>query len=154
VVLLSLPTPEIVMAVAGELAGGGKLRAVVDLSTTGPKGSEALAALLAGHGIETIDAPVSGGVAGAAKGTLAVMAAGKTALIEELRPVLECFGRVFVAGEKPGMGQTIKVINNLMSVTALAIASEAMVLGRASGLAPDVMLAISNGSSRRYCDTE
>src|SRR5690606_11873915 len=147
VVLLSLPTPEIVMAVAGQLAGGGRLRAVVDLSTTGPKGSQALAALLADHGIETVDAPISGGVAGAAKGTLAVMAAGKPALIEELRPVLECFGRLFVAGEEPGMGQTIKVINNLMSVTALAITSEALVLGRASGLDPDVMIDIINASS-------
>src|SRR5690606_27507996 len=63
-------------------------------------------------------------------------------------------GRVFVAGEKPGMGQTIKVINNLMSVTALAITSEALVLGRASGLDPDVMIDIINASSGRNNATE
>jgi 2-hydroxy-3-oxopropionate reductase len=157
IALLSLPTPEIVLAVAGGPGGlieGGKLRAVIDLSTTGPKGSQALAALLAGHDIGTVDAPVSGGVAGAAKGTLAIMAAGEASLLEELRPVLECFGRVFVAGAEPGMGQTIKVINNLMSVTALAIASEALVLGRASGLDADAMMEIINASSGRSNATE
>lgn len=153
-VLLSLPTPAIVEAVGRELAEGKALRTVIDLSTTGPKGSEVLAGILAPAGIALVDAPVSGGVAGAAKGSLAIMAAGDPERLAETRAILDCFGKVFIAGDKPGMGQTIKVINNLMSVTALAIASEALVLGKASGLDPDRMIEIINASSGRTNATE
>lgn len=153
-VLLSLPTPAIVEMVGRELAEGKALRTVIDLSTTGPKGSEVLAGILAPAGIALIDAPVSGGVAGAAKGSLAIMAAGAADRLAETRPILDCFGKVFIAGDKPGMGQTIKVINNLMSVTALAIASEALVLGKVSGLDPDLMIEIINASSGRTNATE
>lgn len=148
-ILLSLPTPVIVEKVAGELILGSKLRTVIDLSTTGPKGSEVLDGILAGKQIALVDAPVSGGVSGAAKGTLAIMVAGAADHIEQTRAVLEVFGKVFVVGEKPGMGQTIKVINNLMSATAIAITSEALVLGKAAGLDPDLMLDIINASSGR-----
>lgn len=149
VILLSLPTPDVVAAVASDIARGERARLVIDLSTTGPKGSETVDRILHAAGKTLVDAPVSGGVAGAAKGTLAVMAAAPQAAVNEVLPVLECFGKVFIAGEKAGMGQTIKIINNLMSVTALSIASEALVLGKASGLDPDVMVDIINASSGR-----
>ncbi len=151
IVLLSLPTPDIVNRVAEDLLSGESrnLRAVIDLSTTGPKGSESLAARLAAAGVGCVDAPVSGGVAGAEKGTLAIMAAGEPALVEEVMAILECFGKVFVVGAVPGMGQTLKVINNLMSVSALAITSEALVLGCASGLDANVMIDVINASSGR-----
>lgn len=151
-ILLSLPTAEIVQRVAlgpDGIAGGSACRTVIDLSTIGPKGAEALAEGLAAHGIATIDAPVSGGVTGAEKGSLAVMAAGAPEVLAAIRPVLERFGRVFAAGPRPGMGQAVKIINNLMSVTALAIASEALVLGRAAGLDPDTLIEIVNASSGR-----
>lgn len=154
IVLLSLPTPDIVTAVARELAAGERVRIVIDLSTTGPKASGAAADILAATGKTLVDAPVSGGIAGAVKGTLAVMASAPSDALAETRPILECFGKVFAAGEKAGMGQTIKIINNLMSVTALSIASEALVLGKASGLDPDVMVDIINASSGRTNATE
>ncbi|MFC3226547.1 NAD(P)-dependent oxidoreductase [Marinibaculum pumilum] len=150
VVLLSLPTPEIVEAVAlgpdGIVSGKGA-RIVIDLSTTGSRVAKAVASGLADAGIAAVDCPVSGGVAGAEKGSLALMAACPPAVLEEVRPVLECFGKVFHVGDEPGMGQTIKVINNLMSVTALSIASEALVLGTKAGLDPAKMIEVINAGS-------
>lgn len=150
VVLMSLPTPEIVRAVAlgpDGLASGAGAKIVVDLSTTGGQTEKAVAAALAEHGITLIDCPVSGGVGGAEAGKLTLMAACPSETLETVRPVLDCFGKLFHVGEEPGMGQTIKVINNLMSVTALSIASEALVLGAKAGLDPAVMIDVINAGS-------
>ncbi len=150
IVLMSLPTPEIVSAVAlgpDGLSGGSAVRIVVDLSTTGSKVAKSVAKGLADAGISPVDCPISGGVAGAEKGTLALMAACPAAVLDEVRPILECFGKVIHVGAEPGMGQTIKVINNLMSVTALSIASEALVLGAKAGLDPAVMVEVINAGS-------
>jgi 3-hydroxyisobutyrate dehydrogenase-like beta-hydroxyacid dehydrogenase len=153
---MSLPTPEIVREVAGTLAGaasGGKLKIVVDLSTTGPRMSEQIAATLAQNNLELLDAPVSGGVAGARNGTLAVMAAGSSASIERCRDLLSAIGKVFVVGPRPGLGQSMKLCNNLLSATALAISSEAMVLGVKAGLDPAVMLDVINSGTGRNSAT-
>ncbi len=149
-VLVSLPTPEVVEAVAlgaDGLAGGSRMRTYVDLSTTGPTAAARIAAALAERGVATLDAPVSGGVAGALAGTLAVMAAGDAALVERLRPVLEVIGRVFHVGTEPGQGQVMKVCNNLLSATALAASSEVMVLGTKAGLDPRTMVDVINAGS-------
>jgi hypothetical protein len=153
---MSLPSPEIVREVADSLAGAarpGKLKIVVDLSTTGPRASAQIAATLADKGLELLDAPVSGGVAGARKGTLAVMAAGSSASIERCRDLLSTIGKVFVVGPKPGLGQTMKLCNNLLSATALAISAEAMVLGVKAGLDPAVMLDVINSGTGRNSAT-
>ncbi|PWB65280.1 MAG: oxidoreductase [Bradyrhizobiaceae bacterium] len=155
-VLVSLPTPDVVRAVALSASGvvaGSRAKAFVDLSTTGPRVAQEVAAALAAHGITAVDAPVSGGPMGAEKGTLAVMVAAPQALAEALRPVLTHLGTVFVVGEKPGMGQTMKVINNLLSATALAITSEAMVLGAKAGLDADTMIDVINAGSGRNTAT-
>jgi len=152
IVLLSLPMPDVVTAVGlGEagLVHGSAVRIVVDLSTTGPEAAENLGRGLAEKSIQAIDCPVSGGVAGAAKGTLALMAAGDARAFEEVRPVLEVFGKIFHVGDKPGMGQTMKVLNNLLSVTALTITSEALVVGAKAGLDPDTMVDVINAGSGR-----
>ncbi|MFB2552055.1 NAD(P)-dependent oxidoreductase [Ensifer soli] len=150
IVLLSLPTPEIVETVALGTGGlssiDGKL-IVIDLSTTGPRVSRTVAAGLAESGKAFVDCPVSGGVAGAEKGSLALMVACPADLYEEVRPILEVIGRPKLIGDKPGMGQMIKVINNLMSVTSLTIAAEALVLGAKAGLDPEVMLSVINSGS-------
>ncbi|MFC4273878.1 NAD(P)-dependent oxidoreductase [Achromobacter aloeverae] len=151
-VLVSLPTPDIVLAVAlGDegLALGKAVRTVVDLSTSGSQAARALAEGLARHGIESIDCPVSGGVAGAGKGTLALMVSGPRASFEALQPVLGVLGKSVHVGEKPGMAQTMKVINNLISVTALSVTSELLVMGVKAGLDPDIMLRIINAGSGR-----
>jgi 3-hydroxyisobutyrate dehydrogenase-like beta-hydroxyacid dehydrogenase len=149
-VLVSLPTPDVVRAVAGELAGGGAMRAYVDLSTTGPEVAAEVAATLGARGVACLDAPVSGGVAGAQAGTLTIMAAGDEALFERLRPVLEALGRnVVLVGAEPGQGQLAKVLNNLLSASAIAITGEALALGVRGGLSARTLLDVFNSSSGR-----
>ncbi len=154
VVLLSLPTPEVVREVAGQLTGGGPLRVCVDLSTTGPAVSREVADLLAAAGIALLDAPVSGGVGGAEAGTLTVMAAGAETTLDEVRaPLDELAGSVFHVGEEPGLGQLAKVINNLLSATALVASAEAVALGVKEGLDAGVLLDVLNASSGRNSAT-
>jgi len=148
-VLLSLPTPPIVREVAAKVGSGSKVKTVIDLSTTGATAAREIAAALATKGITAVDSPVSGGVAGAVAGTLAVMVAGPRALCAELEPMLAVFGKVFFIGERPGMGQTMKLANNLLSATAMAATAEAVVFGVKSGLDPAVMCDVINAGSGR-----
>jgi 3-hydroxyisobutyrate dehydrogenase-like beta-hydroxyacid dehydrogenase len=149
-VLVSLPTPDVVRTVAGELAEGEAITAFVDLSTTGPEVAAEVAATLAANGVACLDAPVSGGVAGAQAGTLTIMAAGDEALFERLRPVLEAIGRnVVLVGADPGQGQLAKVLNNLLSASAIAITGEALALGVHGGLSARTLLEVFNSSSGR-----
>jgi 3-hydroxyisobutyrate dehydrogenase-like beta-hydroxyacid dehydrogenase len=151
-VMVSLPTPTIVREVilgANGVASGTKVRTIVDLSTTGARVEQEIAQALSAKGIDLVDSPVSGGVAGAKKGTLAVMTACGAAQLERLKPVLEVFGKVFYLGAQPGMGQVMKLANNLLSATAMAITSEAMVMGVKAGLDPNVMLDVINAGTGR-----
>jgi 3-hydroxyisobutyrate dehydrogenase-like beta-hydroxyacid dehydrogenase len=157
-VMASLPTPAIVTAVAtgeGGVIHGKRVRRFVDLSTTGPRVAAANAAALAVKNIVQIDSPVSGGVAGATKGTLAVMVSGPQADIDVVKDALAVFGKVFVVGHKPGMAQTMKLANNFLSATAMAATSEAVVMGVKAGLDPAVMVEIINaGSGRNTASTD
>jgi 3-hydroxyisobutyrate dehydrogenase-like beta-hydroxyacid dehydrogenase len=156
-VLVSLPTPDIVRAVAlgaDGVSAGTKVKTFVDLSTTGPRVAAAVAAGLAAKGIAAVDAPVSGGPSGAEKGTLAVMVSGPRALADQLRPVIAPIGKFFYVGEKPGMGQTMKVINNLMSAAAQAITAESLVMGAKAGLDAKTMLDVINAGSGRNTASE
>lgn len=151
-VLVSLPTPWVVREVAlgsNGVVAGSRVKTLVDLSTTGPRVATEVARALSAKGIAAVDAPVSGGVTGAQKGTLAVMVSCPAQLFARLEPVLQVFGKVFLVGERPGMGQTMKLANNLMSATALAITSEAMVMGVKAGLDPKIMLEVINAGSGR-----
>lgn len=152
IVFLSLPTPDVVQSVVLGAAGivhGTRLTHVVDLSTTGPRVVASVAQQLASRAIAFIDSPVSGGVAGARAGTLAVMAACGTQDFDRLRPLLACLGKPFHVGNQPGLGQMMKLVNNLLSGAALAITSEAMLLGAKAGLDPDVMIEVINSSTGR-----
>ncbi|HXP73824.1 MAG TPA: NAD(P)-dependent oxidoreductase [Stellaceae bacterium] len=156
-VLVSLPTPDIVRAVAlGEngIGAGNRVKTFIDLSTTGPRTAAEIAEGLGARGIAAVDSPVSGGVAGAQKGTLAVMAACPHPLFERLEPILRVFGKVFYIGARPGMGQTMKLANNLLSATAMAISCEAIVMGVKAGLDPQVMVDVINAGSGRNTATE
>jgi 3-hydroxyisobutyrate dehydrogenase len=151
-VFLSLPTPEIVSAVAlgaGGVHEGKKVKQVVDLSTIGPRAAVATAQGLAAHDILYVDSPVSGGVPGAVKATLAVMVSCPRAKFEALEHMLALFGKVFFVGEKAGQAQTVKLANNVMSAAAVAITSEAIVMGVKAGLDPKVMLDVINAGSGR-----
>src|SRR5258708_20257160 len=101
-----------------------------------------------------IDSPVSGGVGGAEKGTLAVMVSGPRADFKIVKPALEVIGKVFHIGEQPGAGQTMKLANNFLSATAMAATAEAMVMGVKAGLDPRVMLDVINSGSGRNTATE
>jgi len=148
VVLVSLPSPEVVSEVAGQLAPGSALRVYVDLSTTGPKVAEEVAEMLGSAGVGVVDAPVSGGTAGAESGGLTIMVAGAPEHIAIARGVLELLGsRIFVVGHRPGQGQAVKVINNLMSACSIAITAEATSLGVKAGLDPATLLEVVAASS-------
>jgi hypothetical protein len=108
-----------------------------------------IAGALAEKNIVQLDSPVSGGPGGAERGTLSVMVSGPLAEIEIVRPVLAVFGKVFVIGARPGMGQTMKLANNFLSATAMVATSEALVMGVKAGLDPTLMIDVINVSSGR-----
>jgi 3-hydroxyisobutyrate dehydrogenase-like beta-hydroxyacid dehydrogenase len=149
VVLVSLPTPDVVRKVAHQVATGSSVKLFIDVSTTGPRVAAELALALGAKGITAVDAPVTGGVTGAKKGTLSVMLACPRDLIERVRPVLEPIGKVFFLGERPGSGQLMKLANNLLSAAAIALTSEVMVMGVKGGLDPQVMLDVINSGTGR-----
>jgi 3-hydroxyisobutyrate dehydrogenase-like beta-hydroxyacid dehydrogenase len=156
-VLVSLPTPDVVQAVAlGErgVIHGTRVRRYVDLSTTGPRVARAVSDGLGARGIAAIDAPVSGGVAGARAGTLAVMVSGPKDAVQVVEPLLKIFGRVFFTGERAGLAQTAKLANNLLSAAALVVSSEALAMGVKAGLDPRVLIDIINSGSGRNSATQ
>jgi 3-hydroxyisobutyrate dehydrogenase-like beta-hydroxyacid dehydrogenase len=157
IVFVSLPTPSVVLEVAcGEegVVGGDAVQVYVDLSTTGAVVAGQVASRLAARSIDVLDAPVSGGVAGATARTLAVMAAGEEGVFERVRPLLDTFGgSVFHVGVVPGQGQTAKLLNNLLSATALAVTSEALTFGVTAGLDPATLLEVFNAGSGRNTAT-
>jgi 3-hydroxyisobutyrate dehydrogenase-like beta-hydroxyacid dehydrogenase len=152
-VFMSLPTPDVVREVAlggnGGLINGSKVRTVIDLSTTGPGVATEVAGKLAERKIAWVDSPVSGGVSGAKAGTLAVMVSCPKPAYQTLEPVLKVFGKLFHAGEKPGLAQTAKLANNLLAATAMVATSEAMAMGVKAGLDAKVLIDIINASSGR-----
>jgi 3-hydroxyisobutyrate dehydrogenase-like beta-hydroxyacid dehydrogenase len=157
VVFLSLPNPEIVREACmgpGGVLEGKRVRRVVDFSTIGPRMASAAAAGLAQKNIVYVDAPVSGGLKGARMGTLAVMVACPKAVYEELEAILKIFGKPFHLGEKAGQAQVMKLANNLLAAAAIALSSEAMVMGVKAGLDPKVMLDVLNNSTGRNSATQ
>lgn len=155
-VVASLPTPDIVKKVAtGEngVIHGKRIRRFVDLSTTGSTVAREIAAALAAKNIVQIDSPVSGGVSGAEKATLAVMVSGPQADVAVVEPALKCFGRVFYVGDAPGLAQSMKLVNNLLSAACMAMSSEALVLATKAGIDPGVAVDVINASSGRNSAT-
>jgi 3-hydroxyisobutyrate dehydrogenase-like beta-hydroxyacid dehydrogenase len=151
-VMSSLPSLQISQKVAtgeGGVIHGKKIKRYIDLSTTGSKVAAEIAAVLAQKNIVQIDSPVSGGVGGATKGTLAVMVSGPQADIDVVKDALSVFGKVFVIGSKPGMAQTMKLANNFLSATAMAATAEAVAMGVKAGLDPAVMINVINAGSGR-----
>src|ERR1700758_5729093 len=151
-VMVSLPTPDIVLKVATGPDGvieGKRVRRFVDLSTTGSVMAQRIFKLLAARNIVQIDAPGSGGVRGAAKGTVAVMASGPRADVEAVEPALKVIGKFFYIGERPGAGQTLKLCTNGLPAGATGGTSGTFVMGVKAGLDPRIMLDVINASSGR-----
>jgi 3-hydroxyisobutyrate dehydrogenase-like beta-hydroxyacid dehydrogenase len=157
IVLMSLPTPDIVKAVVlGEngIGHGNRVRTLIDLSTTGPGVAGIVAQGLAARNVTSVDAPVSGGVSGAKAGTLAVMVSCPKHSYGTVEPILKNFGKLFYTGDKPGLAQTAKLVNNLLAAAALVISSEGMAMGVKAGLDPKILLDIINVSSGRNSATQ
>ncbi|MEO8297262.1 MAG: NAD(P)-dependent oxidoreductase [Burkholderiales bacterium] len=154
-VLVCLPTPDVVEAVAEEIARGRSVRRYVDLSTTGPTVAVRVAQRLGERGIQCLDAPVSGGVQGAVAGTLAIMAAGARETFEALAPLLSAMGQnVFHVGPDVGQGQAVKLANNMMSASAMMAAAEGLALCVRAGVDPALALQAINAGSGRSVATE
>jgi 3-hydroxyisobutyrate dehydrogenase-like beta-hydroxyacid dehydrogenase len=147
IVFMSLPTPTIVREAAFAVASGGAPRILCDLSTSGPKLAQELHDALAPKGIASFDAPVSGGIRGAERGTLAIMAGGPEALWPELEPLLQRLGKPFYMGATPGAGQVTKLANNLLSLAAIATTAEAMALAVKAGLDPARVIEVLNAGT-------
>jgi 3-hydroxyisobutyrate dehydrogenase-like beta-hydroxyacid dehydrogenase len=149
-VMASLPSLQASLDVATGKDGvieGKRVRRFVDLSTVGSHMAVRIHDLLAKRNLVQLDSPVSGGVGGAEKGTLAVMVSGPRDDFEAVRGALDVIGKVFFIGEKPGSAQTMKLANNLLSATAVVATSEAVVMGVKAGLDPAVMIDVINAGS-------
>jgi 3-hydroxyisobutyrate dehydrogenase-like beta-hydroxyacid dehydrogenase len=156
IVITCLPTPQIVQAVALGPAGvveGTRVKIFIDMSTTGATYAKRIADGLRPKGIAAVDAPVSGGVVGAERGTLAVMVSCSEEVLARIKSILEVFGKIFLVGRQPGMGQTMKLLNNLLSATAMAISSEAVVMGVKAGLDPQQIVEVINAGTGRNSAT-
>ncbi|MEU6260486.1 NAD(P)-dependent oxidoreductase [Streptomyces sp. NPDC047043] len=152
VLVLSLPDGTASEQVARAVldASGRRARCIVDTSTIGVGAARAVAALLAEEKIGYVDAPVSGGVAGARARTLTVMYAGDDGACSRVEPLLAGLSdRRRRVGDRPGMAQALKLANNFLSATTLAATSEAVAFGLAAGLDMATMLDVLNASSGR-----
>ena len=156
-VMVSLPTPDIVLKVAtgpGGVIEGKRVRRFVDLSTTGSVMAQRIFKLLAAKNIVQIDAPVSRRRQRRGKGHGRGDGVGPRAEVDAVEPALKVIGKFFYIGEQPGAGQTMKLCNNVLSAAAMAATSESMVVGVKAGLDPRIMVDVINASSGRNTATE
>lgn len=156
-IFLSLPDGAAVEAVLDEICGAPERRCaeIIDLSTIGIAAAHRAASRGDAAGIAYLDAPVSGGRAGAVAGSIAVMFAGSAARLAAHRPALAAMARhIFHVGDRPGQGQALKLLNNFLSAAATAATAEAVHFGLASGLALKTILDVVNVSTGRSYASE
>lgn len=151
-VFLSLPDGKVVAAVCAEILAvpDRRVSTVADFSTTGPAAAGETDAALAAGGITFVDAPVSGGKAGAIAGTVTVIASGPDDAVAALAGPFDAVGgNTFHVGTTPGQGQAVKLLNNFLSATAMAATSEAVRFGLGHGVAMETILDVVNVSTGR-----
>lgn len=154
-VITMLPNAAIVEATflgeSGLLAGALAGQVFVDMSSVAPQTSQKMAGLAAAKGAGYVDAPVSGGAAGAAAGTLTIMAGGAQADVDAVWPLFEAMGKTIRHLGGVGAGDAVKMVNNLLLGVNMAALAEALVLGVKSGLSAETMYeAIRNSSGASY----
>jgi 3-hydroxyisobutyrate dehydrogenase len=158
VVLTCFPTSRDVEAVLdgpdGLLAGLRRGSVLVDCTSGDPATSKRIATTLAKHGVDFIDAPVSGGTSGAEKGALTVMVGGDAAVLERVRPVLERFGRKIVHCGPIGAGDALKAVNNAVLAAHIWSLAEGLLALERMGVTPEVALDVINASSGRSNTSE
>lgn len=149
IIVTMLPdTPEVRQVVLGsdglgQVAAAGHL--LVDMSTIAPAASVEMHAALAARGAGALDAPVSGGDAGARAATLSIMVGGESEDVDRAMPLFKAMGKTIVHVGGPGAGQTVKACNQAVVATAYAGLSEALVLGQSAGVDPEKILAVLGG---------
>jgi len=152
-----LPSPEVSRAVAfgaEGVIGAASLRTYVEMSTIGSAAVKAIAAELAKRAIVTLDAPVSGGPRGARAGTLSTMVAGDHAAFERVKPTLQALARnVFYVGDQPGLGQVVKLANNMISAAGMLAAFEASAMAVKAGVDARTLIETVNASTGRNSAT-
>jgi 3-hydroxyisobutyrate dehydrogenase len=153
IVISCLPTSSDVESLFGGSDGALEALATgsifVDCTSGDPATSRRIAEMLERRGIGFIDAPVSGGVAGAEKGALTVMVGGRSELLELVRPVLSCFGSRIVHCGDIGAGDAVKAVNNALLAMHLWGTAEGLVALEKAGVRSDVALEVINASSGR-----
>jgi 3-hydroxyisobutyrate dehydrogenase len=158
VVITCLPTSADVESLLdgpnGLLAGMRKGAVFLDCTSGDPAGSRRIAARLAERGIAFLDAPVSGGTTGAAKGALTVMVGGDAAVLERVRPVLEAFGKTIVHCGGIGAGDALKAVNNALLAVHIWSTGEGLAALVRAGVTPAVALQVINASSGRSNTSE
>jgi len=148
VVTSSADVESIALGADGLCEGMAAGTVLVDCSTIAPESARHIASELTKRGIAMLDAPVSGGEQGAINATLAIMAGGEAAVLERVRPLLECLGQRIVHIGPNGAGQVAKACNQIIMVAAIEAAAEAMRLAAASGVdCAKVRQALSGGSA-------
>jgi 3-hydroxyisobutyrate dehydrogenase len=140
----SLHVSEVVGAVGTSWRAGS---VVVEMSSGVPATTQALAAELAEHGVALVDCPVSGGVARAETGSLAILAGGAPDVVQRVRPLLDAMGGSVHHCGAVGAGQAMKALNNMMSAAGFLVGVEVLLAGRRFGLVPDRMVEVLNASS-------
>jgi 3-hydroxyisobutyrate dehydrogenase len=154
-VVLMLPDSSVVRTVLADVLGEIPRGAVViDMSSSEPAVTRELAAQARGHGVTLVDAPVSGGVAGAVKGSLTIMAGGAPGDVRRVRGLLDVLGKQVMHVGDVGAGHAVKALNNLLSATHLLATSEAMAAAASFGLDVPTVLRAINSSSGRSGSTE
>ena len=154
-VILMLPDSAVVRrVVAGLLPGTAPGTVIVDMSSSEPLVTRALAAQAAGRGVILVDTPVSGGVAGAVSGRLTIMTGGAPGDVARVRPLLDVLGTRVVPVGEVGAGHAVKALNNLLSATHLLATCEAMAAAAEFGLDIPTVLGAINSSSGRSGSTE
>ena len=152
-----LPSPDVSRTAAFGTDGvihAASLRTYVEMSTIGSAAIKEIAARLAEKNIVTLNSPVSGGPRGARAGTLATMVAGEHAAFERTKPMLQALARnVFYVGDKPGMGQVVKLANNMISAAGMLAAFEASAMAVKAGVDARTLIDTVNASTGRNATT-
>ena len=144
-------TPDVEAVILGadgviESAKAGSL--VVDHSTISPTATKAIAAQLSAKGVHMLDAPISGGSEGAAKGTLSIMVGGDAGQFERALPVFQAMGKTITHVGGTGAGQTVKLVNQILVVVTMLGVAEALLFAEAGGLdLAKTLTAVSGGAA-------
>ena len=149
-VILMLPTSEHVEQILVHNKLLEKLHAgslIIDMGSSIPASTKQLAQQAMKHKIDYVDAPVSGGISKADSGELTMLVGGSDEAIERAQPYLQAVGSTIVTVGSSGTGHAAKAINNLVSATNIAVASEAIVRAQSAGISPERMIEVLNAST-------